>query len=151
MKPLKDSASDGVVSPRVLLAPSYKAFVSTTESFEEEKSANNEEINVKPSLELRVIVLSRFADIIATDVAGYQSECEIEENSIRVTIDTINTTAEKWGIPRRARTAFRSVALEALFFVGEYSLITRGSEALLDLSPTEFHGLFSSLLAAMGD
>ena len=60
-------------------------------------------------------------------------------------------TADKWSVPRRARKAFRAVAFEVLYFVGEHGLITRGADALYDLSPFEFHGLFSPLLAAMGD
>lgn len=35
--------------------------------------------------------------------------------------------------------------------MGERGLITRGADALLDLTPVEFHSLFSSLVAAMGD
>ena len=54
-------------------------------------------------------------------------------------------------LPRRASKAFRVVAFEALYFVGEHGLITRGADALYDLSPFEFSGLFSPLLAALGD
>jgi hypothetical protein len=43
------------------------------------------------------------------------------------------------------------VAFETLYFVGEHGLITRGADALYDLTPFEFHGLFSPLLASMGD
>lgn len=105
----------------------------------------------KPTFALRVLVQERFAEIIATDIAGFQSHIEIKENTLSVTIDTLKGTADKWLVPRRARKAFRAVAFEALYFVGEHGLITRGADALYDLSPFEFHGLFSPLLAAMGD
>ena len=105
----------------------------------------------KPSFALRAIVQERFAEIIATDIAGFQSSIEIKDNTLSVTIDTLKDTAEKWCIPRRARKAFRAVAFEALYFVGEHGLITKGADALFALTPMEFHGLFSPLLAAMGD
>lgn len=91
------------------------------------------------------------AEIIAIDIAGSQSNIEIMENTLSVTIDSLPDTADKWLVPRRARKAFRAVAFEALYFVGEHGLITRGADALFDLTPFEFHRLFSPLLAAMGD
>mmetsp|Transcript_3329 Transcript_3329/g.6898 ORF Transcript_3329/g.6898 Transcript_3329/m.6898 type:complete len:304 (+) Transcript_3329:1-912(+) len=105
----------------------------------------------KPSFALRVLVQERFAEIIATDVAGFQSQIEIAESTLTVTIDSLKETTEKWLIPRRARRAFRAVAFEALYFVGEHGLITRGADALFSLNPFEFHALFAPLLAAMGD
>lgn len=105
----------------------------------------------KPSFALRALVQERFAEIIATDIAGFQSSVEIRDNTLSVTIDSLRDTAEKWLVPRRARKAFRAVAFEALYFVGEHGLITRGADALYDLTPFEFHGLFNPLLAAMGD
>lgn len=105
----------------------------------------------KPSFGLRVLVQERFAEIIATDIAGFQSSIEIKENTLSVTIDSLKETADKWLIPRRARKAFRAVSFEVLYFVGEHGLITRGADALFDLSPFEFHGLFSPVVAAMGD
>jgi hypothetical protein len=105
----------------------------------------------KPSFALRVLVQERLAEIIATDVAGFHSAFEIKETTMSVTMDSLLETCDKWLIPRRARKPFRSVAFEALYFVGERDLITRGADALFDLSPFEFHGLFSPLLAAMGD
>lgn len=105
----------------------------------------------KPSFGLRVLVQERFAEIIATDIAGFQSSIEIKETTMSVKIDSLMETADKWLIPRRARKPFRAVAFEVLYFVGEHGLITRGAEALFDLSPFEFHGLFSPLVAAMGD
>lgn len=105
----------------------------------------------KPSFALRCLVQERFAGIIAIDIAGYQSSIEIKENTLSVTIDSLKDTADKWLVPRRARKAFRAVAFEALYFVGEHGLITSGADALFALTPFEFHGLFSPLLAAMGD
>ena len=105
----------------------------------------------KPSFALRALVQERFAEIIATDIAGYQSNIEIKEYTLAVTIQSLKQTADKWVIPRRARRAFRAVAFEALYFVGEHGLITRGADALFSLTPFEFHQIFSPLLAALGD
>jgi Ion channel len=105
----------------------------------------------KPSFALRVLVQERFAQIIATDIAGYQSAFEIKETTMILQIESMVETADKWLIPRRARKPFRAVAFEVLYFVGEHGLVTRGADALFDLSPFEFHGLFSPLIAAMGD
>jgi hypothetical protein len=109
------------------------------------------QVKKKPSFALRCLVQERMAEIIAMDIAGFQSDIEIMENTLSVTIDSLPRTADKWLVPRRARKAFRAVAFEALYFVGEHGLITRGADALLDLTPFEFHRLFSPLLAAMGD
>jgi hypothetical protein len=54
-------------------------------------------------------------------------------------------------IPLRGRKSFRAVAFETLYFVGERNLVTRGSDALFDLTPLEFHKLFAPLVASMGD
>jgi len=105
----------------------------------------------KPSFALRVLVQERFAEIIAIEVAGYHSSIEIKDYTMSVTIDSTADTADKWSVPRRARKAFRAVAFEVLYCVGEHGLITRGADALYDLTPFEFHGLFSKLVAAMGD
>jgi Ion channel len=105
----------------------------------------------KPSFALRSLVQELFAEIIATEVAGYSSSIEIHDNTLTVTIDSLRHTADRWVIPRRARRAFRAVCFEALFLVGERGLVVRGANALFDLSPIEFHGLFAPLLAAMGD
>ena len=105
----------------------------------------------KPSFALRVLVQERIAEIIALDVAGYQDSIEIKEHTLSVTIASLRQTADRWKIPRRARKAFRAVAFEVLFFIGEYGLVTRGADALYDLSPLVFHGLFAPLLAALGD
>ena len=106
---------------------------------------------LKPSFALRALVQERYSEIIASEVAGYSSNIEIHDNTLSVTIDSLRQTADKWLVPRRARKAFRAVCFEALFFVGEHGLIVRGADALYDLTPIEFHGLFAPLLAAMGD
>lgn len=105
----------------------------------------------KPSFALRVLVQERFAKIVAMEVAGFHSSMEIKDQTLSVTIESISDTSEKWSIPRRARKAFRAVSFEILYFVGEHALITRGADALFELTPFEFHGLFSTLVAAMGD
>jgi len=105
----------------------------------------------KPSFGLRALVQERLAQIVATDVAGYQSGLEIQDHTLSITIDSLRSTAERWKIPRRARKAFRAVAFEVLYFVGEYGLVTRGVDAVLELPPLVFQGLFAPLLAALGD
>lgn len=105
----------------------------------------------KPSFALRVLVQERLAEIIAIEVAGYQTRLDIQENTMAITIDRLKAVLDKWFIPRRARKAFRGVAFESLYFVGERGLIIRGADALYDLTPFEFHSLFAPLLAAMGD
>lgn len=105
----------------------------------------------KPSFALRALVQERFAEIIATDVAGYQNAIEIQDRTLSMTIDSLKQTADRWKIPKRARKAFRAVAFEVLFFVGEFGLVTRGADALFDLPPLVFSSLFAPLLAAMGD
>jgi hypothetical protein len=106
---------------------------------------------LKPCFALRALVQERFSEIIAIDLAGYSSSIEIHDNSLTVTIDVLKETADKWLVPRRARKAFRATTFETLYFVGEHGLITRGANALYDLTPYEFHALFAPLLAAMGD
>lgn len=108
-------------------------------------------VRKKPSFALRALVQERFAEIIATDIAGYQNSIEIKDCTLTVTIEVLKKVADKWLIPRRARKAFRAVSFEALYFVGEHGLITKGAEALFSLSPIEFHQIFSPLLASFGD
>mmetsp|Transcript_15338 Transcript_15338/g.28889 ORF Transcript_15338/g.28889 Transcript_15338/m.28889 type:complete len:413 (+) Transcript_15338:1438-2676(+) len=108
-------------------------------------------IEKKPSFALRVLVQERFSKIIANEIAGYQSQVEIKNNTLSVTIDSLKQTADKWVIPRRARKAFRAVAFEVLYFVGERALIVNGADAVLELRPNEVQSLFAPLLAAFGD
>jgi voltage-gated potassium channel len=105
----------------------------------------------KPTFALRVLVQERLAQIVAHEVAGYQSNVEIKNNTLSVTIDSLKFTCEKWLLPKRSTKSFRSVAFETLYFVGERSLIVRGAEAVFELRPAEVQGLFGPVLAAMGD
>jgi hypothetical protein len=105
----------------------------------------------KPSLALRALVQERFAEIIATEVAGFHSRWVIQDCTLSLTIHKLHAVADKWLIPRRSRKAFRATALEVLYFVGERGLVTRGADALFDLTPLEFNELFSPLLASLGD
>jgi len=86
-----------------------------------------------------VLVQKRFAQIIAHDIAGYQSQVERKECSIGVRIGGLSQTMKKWCIPPGARPAFVTVAFESLLFVGEQRLVTDGANALFALSPFEFH------------
>ena len=106
---------------------------------------------LKPSFSLRVKVQERLASIIAVEVAGFHSRAEIRQNSFSISLPSIGDTMTKWIIPRRARESFRSVAFEAIFFVGEHKLITLGVDAFLALTPREFQSLFSPVLAAIGN
>ncbi len=126
---------------------------------------NNEALNVhstsfyntsrgiakKPTFALRVLVQERLAQIIAHEVAGYQSSVSIKNNTLSVTIESLKHTCEKWYIPRRATKNFRSVAFEILYFVGERQLIVKGADAVFELRPKEVQGLFGPVLAALGD
>ena len=105
----------------------------------------------KPSLELRMRVQERVAKIIAEEVAGYQTDVTIKGSTVSLTISTLHETAEKWKIPPQAWKAFRAISFRCLLFVGERDLISDGGEALLSLNAIEFHGIFSPMLAAMGD
>mmetsp|Transcript_908 Transcript_908/g.1377 ORF Transcript_908/g.1377 Transcript_908/m.1377 type:complete len:674 (+) Transcript_908:149-2170(+) len=106
----------------------------------------------KPTFALRIFVQERLAEIIAIDIAGYQSRMEIKDTTLSVTMDILKEVADKWCIPRKARKAFRQVSFQVLLFVGEHPLITKGASCLLDdLTLFEFHDLFAPLLAAMGD
>lgn len=103
------------------------------------------------SFALRVLLQERFCLIIAHEIAGFQSQVDIKQNTLRVTIDSLKQTCEKWSIPRMATKSFRAVAFEVLYFCGERNLIVRGVDAVFDLRPYEVQGLFAPLLAAYGD
>ena len=105
----------------------------------------------KPTFALRVLVQERLAQIIAHEVAGFQSSVQIKNNTLSVTIESLKQTCEKWYIPRRATKNFRSVAFETLYFVGERQLIVKGADAVFELRPAEVQGLFGPVLAALGD
>lgn len=104
-----------------------------------------------PSFVLLVLVQERIAQIIATEIAGYQSQIHIRNNTAAVTVDTLSDTADKWCVPKLARNAFVTVAFETYLYVGEHHLVTEGSDAVFRLTPIEAHELMSPFLAALGD
>jgi hypothetical protein len=149
-----DSINDGSANPTATPGGPYASkfmSIQSTQNMIDYSIFRRQNQSKKPSFALRVLVQERFADIIAIEVAGFHSSIEIKDHTLSVTIESMSETAEKWSIPRRARKAFRAVAFEILYFVGEHGLITRGADALYELTPFEFHGLFSTLVAAMGD
>lgn len=105
----------------------------------------------QPSFALMVLVQERFANIIANEVAGFRSKFEVKEMTVAVTVDVLQDVAEKWRFPSGAHQSFRIAAFEILLNVGEKKLVTEGADALLKLSPFEFHRIFSPLLAAYAD
>ena len=58
------------------------------------------QVKKKPSFAMRALVQERMAEIIAIDIAGSQSNIEIMENTLSVTIDSLPDTADKWLVPR---------------------------------------------------
>ena len=106
--------------------------------------------NNQPSFVLRVQIQERLARIVAIEVCGYHSKAEIKDNTFCMSLRSIRDVMDKWIIPNRARSAFRAVAFDAIFYVGERQLIIDGPNALFALSPREFQGLFSPVLAAIG-
>lgn len=133
-------------------SPSVTAPNNTPLSLQSTKHYNTADgIEKKPTFALRVLVQERVAEIIAHEIAGYQSNLEIKENTLSVTIDTLKETTDKWLIPKRAKKAFRAVAFEALYFVGERDLIVLGPDAIFNLKPSEVQGMFGPFLAALGD
>ena len=119
------------------------------EKFRSEEAATSG--STMPSLGVRLRVQERIAKIIAIEVAGYQTGVIIKGSTVSLTIDSLRDTSEKWKIPPRAWKAFRAVAFRSLLFVGERDLIADGVDALLRLNVMEFHGIFSPILAVMGD
>jgi hypothetical protein len=51
----------------------------------------------------------------------------------------------------RQKNGFSSRCIRGHFLVGKHALLTRGVQALYDLSPQTFHRIFSPLVASMGD
>ena len=68
-----------------------------------ESFRRNRRVVRKPSFALRALVQERLAEIIATDVAGYQDSIEIKEHTLSVTIDSLKQTLDRWKIPRRTQ------------------------------------------------
>lgn len=104
-----------------------------------------------PSFVLQVLVQERLAQIIATEIAGYQSDIYIRADTASLTVETLTATANKWCVPALARDAFVTVAFEALLYVGEHRLVTEGADSIFALTPVEFHELCLPFLAALGD
>ena len=105
----------------------------------------------QPSFALLILVQERFANIIATEIAGSRSGFFVKDTTISVSFDSVQEVAEKWMIPTGAQEAFRAASFEALIHVGEHKLVTQGAEPLLALSPFAFFDIFSHLLSAMTD
>jgi len=114
-------------------------------------SSSSTVIDRKPSFHIRIRVQERLAKIISYEIAGFHSRKEIKDDTMIVKIEAFSDIAQKWFIPRRARTTMRTVSFNVIYFVGERNLISKGPEALFDLTPMEFHSLFAPFLASMGD
>ena len=121
----------------------------STDSFKSDETSTSG--LTRPSLGVRLRVQERIAKIIAVEVAGFQTGVIIKGSTVSLTIGSLRDTSEKWKIPPRAWKAFRAVAFRSLLFVGERDLISDGVDALLRLNVMEFHGIFSPILALMGD
>lgn len=104
------------------------------------------------SLFLRVLAEERVAHIIASEIAGRDFIAELKDDeTLLVTIDKLKVVADKWKIPSLARTAFRQVVFEALFYVGERDLLKNGVSSFFDLSPVAFNSLMTPFLVGLGD
>lgn len=122
-----------------------------------ESSQHDQEVSSRrdnsgtPSLEIRMRVQERIARIIADEVAGFQDDVTIKGSTVSLTISTLRDTFDKWQMPPQAWKAFRAISFRCLLFVGERDLISDGGDSLFQLNAIEFHGIFSPMLAAMGD
>ncbi|KAL7558915.1 hypothetical protein ACA910_015493 [Epithemia clementina (nom. ined.)] len=105
----------------------------------------------KPSFAIRTLVQERLAAIVAIEIAGGPHSVDVQDTHIVVRIGQWKKVVAKWFIPAGAYKAFRAAVLEAIMMVGEDQLIRMGSAALFQLSPTDFHSMFSSLTAVMGN
>mmetsp|Transcript_9358 Transcript_9358/g.18890 ORF Transcript_9358/g.18890 Transcript_9358/m.18890 type:complete len:627 (-) Transcript_9358:86-1966(-) len=108
-------------------------------------------VSKQPGFKLRVLVQQRFAAIIAFDLVGGDHHVDVQDSFIVVRIGRWKQVVSKWLIPSGAWKTFRAAALDAMMLVGERNLIQQGPYALYELSPEEFHSIFSALVAAMGD
>lgn len=105
----------------------------------------------KPSFALLVLVQERFANIIATEVAGKQSGLTVKDTTLSISFESLEDTAAKWMIPAGAQEPFRAAVFEALLYVGENKLVTQGADSILALTPFDVFQIFGPLLAAMAD
>jgi hypothetical protein len=112
-----------------------------------------EEAHSRPSFALRTLVKERLANIIAIQIAGSQSRVLEVHNgsSLLIKLGRARQTADSWNIPRCARKTFCVVAFEAVFYVGESAVLSRGVNAFYDLAPKDFHRIFSPLVVSFGD
>ena len=137
---LVDPTSNNISPIRNLSLTSRKHYIS-----------NDGRLEKQPTFALRVLVMERIAQIIARDVVGFQSNVEIRGDTLSVTIERLSSVGTAWKIPERARKAFRAVAFESLYFVGEHNLVVHGENAIFSLKPFEVNNLFGPLLATIGD
>lgn len=105
----------------------------------------------KPSFALLVLVQERFANIIATEVAGKQSGLSVKDTTLSISFESLEDTVAKWMIPAGAQEPFRAAVFEALLYVGENKLVTQGADSILALTPFDVFQIFGPLLAAMAD
>jgi hypothetical protein len=93
----------------------------------------------------------RLITIIVEDVAALRSDVAEKDLTYTLTIDGLYEVLEKWSIPIGAHNAFTVAAFEVMVFIGEKRLVMEGASALLNLTPSECHALFSPVLAAFED
>ncbi|KAL7561577.1 hypothetical protein ACA910_004171 [Epithemia clementina (nom. ined.)] len=105
----------------------------------------------KPLFTLRMLLQERLAAIVAIEIAGGPHSVEVQDTHIVVRIAQWKKVVSKWFIPVGAYKAFRAAVLGAIMIVGDDKLIRMGPAALFQLSPTDFHSIFSPLTAAMGN
>ncbi len=104
----------------------------------------------QPSLALRVLVQERLAHIVAYEICGNAHHVDVKDAYIVFRIGQWRPVLKKWSLPSGSWKAFRAAALQAMILVGEKSLLRDGPKALFELSPDDFHGMFSPVVAAMG-
>ncbi|KAL7558909.1 hypothetical protein ACA910_015489 [Epithemia clementina (nom. ined.)] len=105
----------------------------------------------KPLFTLRTLLQEHLAAIMAIEIAKGPHSVEVQDTQIVVRIAQWKKVVSKWFIPVGAYKAFRAAVLGAIMIVGEDKLIRMGPAALFQLSPTDFHSIFSPLTAAMGN
>jgi hypothetical protein len=104
----------------------------------------------QPSLALRVLVQERLAHIVAYEICGAEHHVDVKDTYIVFQISQWRDVLKKWKLPSGSWKAFRAAALQAMILVGEKSLLRDGPIALFELTPDEFHSIFSPVVAAMG-
>lgn len=103
-------------------------------------------------LALRLLVEERMAYIITHEIAGSNFDAELKDDyTLEVTIKKLKYVADKWQIPGLARTAYREVVFESLFYIGERDLLKNGAMSFFSLTPAQFNSILSLFVVAMGD